>query len=163
MISRVLAVLNRGALGVASACVLVMAMLGGLDVLGTVFLNRPLPATYEATETLMVLVVFLSLAYLQATRRHIAVDVIFLRMPALLQEIVKGVSHGLAFTFFGLIAWKGWELAWRSWILGEYAAGILSFPLYPSKFALAIGATLASLQAAYDLVARRSTSTRDQG
>lgn len=158
---RVLGALNGGALVLASASVLLMTLLGGLDVLGTALLKRPIPTTYEATETLMVLVVFLSLAHLQRTRSHIAVDVVFTRMPPSLKRVIRAASHALAFGFFGLVAWKGWELAWQSLAVGEYAAGLVAFPLYPSKFALAIGATLAAVQALYDLVIEsRDTAAR---
>jgi TRAP-type C4-dicarboxylate transport system permease small subunit len=86
----------------------------------------------------------------QRTRAHIAVDVVFTRMPAPLQRVIRAAC--LAFGFFGLVAWKGRELAWRSLIVREYAAGVVAFPLYPSKFALAIGATLAALPAVSDIL-----------
>lgn len=88
----------------------------------------------------------------QRTRAHIAVDVVFTRMPAPLQRVIRAASHALAFGFFGLVAWKGRELAWQSLIVREYAAGVVAFPLYPSKFALAIGATLAALPAVSDIL-----------
>jgi TRAP-type C4-dicarboxylate transport system permease small subunit len=145
--------LDRLALGLASASVLVMTVLGGLDVLGTAVLNRPIPTTYEATETLMVLVVFLSLTHLGRARAHIAIDLAVVRMPMPLQRAIGRASHALAACFFGLVAWTGWALAWESFRVGEYAAGLVPFPLYPSKFALALGASLAALQALYDIVA----------
>lgn len=149
----ILAALDRLALALASASVLVMTVLGGLDVLGTALLNRPIPTTYEATETLMVLVVFLSLAHLQRTRSHIAIDLVVARMGPGSRRAMGLVADALAACFFGLVAWQGWELAWSSFSVGEYAAGLVPFPLYPSKFALALGATLASVEALYGLVA----------
>lgn len=143
----VLDALNRLTLGVAGASVLLMTLLGGLDVLGTIALNRPLPAAYEATEALMVLVVFLALGHLQATHGHIAVDLVAGRLPRRLQRGAALGSHLLAAAFFGLIAWTGWQSAWTSLAMREYAAGIVPFPLYPGRFGLALGATLATLQA----------------
>jgi TRAP-type C4-dicarboxylate transport system permease small subunit len=150
----VLAALDRVALGLASAGVLLMTLLGGLDVLATVLFNRPIPTTYEATETLMVLVVFLSLAHLQRTRTHVAIDLVAARMSPRHRRAMAVVADALAACFFGLVAWTGWQLAWHSFSVGEYAAGLVAFPIYPSKVALALGATLASVQAMHGLGGR---------
>ena len=148
----ILRVLNRAALGAAGTSVLLMTLLGGIDVLGTVVFNRPLPAAYEATEALMVLVVFLALAHLQASRGHIAVDIVSARLPLRVRRVIAVGSQLMAAAFFGVISWKGWESAWTSLLMGEYAAGIVPFPLYPGRFGLAIGAALAAVQALHNAV-----------
>lgn len=148
----ILRVLNRAALGIAGTSVLLMTLLGGIDVLGTVVFNGPLPAAYEATEALMVLVVFLALAHLQASQGHIAVDIVSARLPLHVQRAIAVGSQLMAAALFGVMSWKGWESAWTSLQMGEYAAGIVPFPLYPGRFGLAIGAALAAVQALHNAV-----------
>ena len=82
-----------------------------------------------------------------------------LRLRLTLLNGVLLVGGALALVLFGLVAWQGWELAWASISVGEYAAGLVPFPLYPSKLALALGATLASAQALYGLVAGGDNNT----
>jgi len=40
------------------------------------------------------------------------------------------------------MAWQGWLLFLNSWRIGEYAPGLIAFPIYPSKALFAIGVTL---------------------
>ena len=66
----------------------------------------------------------------------------------------------VALKLAGLIAWGGWVLAIDSWRVREYAEGIVQFPIYPSKFALAVGATLMTLQTLVDLVSALKRADR---
>lgn len=144
-----------GALGVAlaGASLLLMVLLGAIDIIGTKFFDRPLPGTFEATEALMVLGVFLALPYTQAHRQHIAVDLLVSRVGPGGRRALDAFATLLTLSVFALIAWRGWVLALTSFSVREYASGILRFPVYPAKFALAVGASLMVLQALVDLVA----------
>ena len=68
--------LNEYCLSGAGAAILLMTLLGGADVLSTALFRQPIPGVYEATETLMVLVIFLSLGWLQTSNGNIAVDIL---------------------------------------------------------------------------------------
>lgn len=151
-------------IGLAGASLLLMVLLGTLDIIGTKFFSRPLPGTFEATEALMVLGVFLALPYTQARRQHIAVDLVVARLGPAARRALDVSALALTLGVFALVAWRGWILGLNSLAVREYASGIIRFPVYPAKLALAIGATLMVLQVLVDLVdALRSPSPAASG
>jgi TRAP-type C4-dicarboxylate transport system permease small subunit len=141
------------ALATASLAVLVMALVGGIDVISATALDRPIPGVYEATELLMVAITVLAMSSLQARGRNIAVDVISARLPLATQRSISLLSNLLGLIFFGLIAWQGWLLAWESMRVQEYAQGAVQIPVFPSKIAFAIGMSLLVLEYMKDLLA----------
>ena len=136
---------------VAAGSLTVMMFANAVDILGTKLFNRPLSGTSEATETLMVLVVFLALAGAHARREHVAVDLLTSRLRAGTRLWLDVFAQSLMVVFFALLVWQAWRLGLASYAIRETAAGILPFPVYPAKLALAIGATLAAMQAAAEL------------
>jgi len=152
--------LGRGASTLAGLSLLVMCFIGAADVISTKLLNYPIPSAFEATETLMVLTIFMALAYTQARRQHIAVDIISSRFPPRTQQGLSLLTQLLTLAFFALIAWEGWRMSVQSWQIGEYASGLIQYPVYPAKIGLAVGATLMVLQALTDVVGESRTVFR---
>lgn len=143
---------RRAAALVAGCAMLLMMLAGALDVIGTNFLAKPIPAAFEFMATLMVVVVFFSLALAQAQRAHIRVSIVTDRLPRRLQWVTDSLQFLCNLVFFTLIAWFGWKSGLRSFDVGEYASGAINWPTYPARFALAIGASLMALQCLYDLI-----------
>jgi TRAP-type C4-dicarboxylate transport system permease small subunit len=137
--------------GIAAASLVAMMFLDAVDIFGTKLFNRPLAGASEATEALMVLVVFLALASAHAHREHVVVDLVTTRLRAATRRWLDVAGQLLMLVFFALLAWQAWRLGLASYAIRETAAGIVLFPIYPSKLALAVGATLAALQAAVEL------------
>jgi TRAP-type C4-dicarboxylate transport system permease small subunit len=137
---------------IAGAAVLLMALLGGIDLVSTVAIGRPLSATVEATEALMVISSFLGLGLLHKRRAYIAVDLLRERGGIGLRRALDVLSLLLMGIYFGLIAWRGWENALESLAVGEFSSGLVRIPLYPSKFALAIGLSIAVLWCVVELL-----------
>ena len=136
---------------VAAGSLILMMFGNAVDILGTKLFNWPLSGASEATETLMVLVVFLALAGAHAHREHVAVDLLTSRLRAGSRRWLDVFAQSLMVVFFALLVWQAWRLGLASYAIRETAAGIVPFPVYPSKLALALGATLATLQAAAEL------------
>lgn len=152
MLERVLLSLNRLALVIAGLAILAMTLLGGFDIIATMLFGRPLNAVFEATQTLMVIAIFLGLGMVHLNRAHISVDIGYDLMPAFGKRLSEAATLLLMLVFFGALAWRGWGNAVHSWRIGEYSSGIIAFPVYPAKFALAIGCTLAVLCCLADLL-----------
>ncbi len=145
-----------GAAGRAFALLSGIAMLlmmaaGALDIVTTNLLSWPIAAAFEFTEAMMVVVVFFALALAQARKSHIRVEVIYERMPRICQRIVDVIQFLLSGVFFGLITYFGWKAAAIGFAQGEYASGIINFPLWPARVAMAVGGTLMTLQCLVDL------------
>jgi TRAP-type C4-dicarboxylate transport system permease small subunit len=143
--------LNQAAVVIAGYAVLIMALSGGLDVLGAVVLGRPIPGVYEGTELLMPVVIVLAMARLQSKRMNLYIDMLPSRLSTGSQKAVVVLGDLLGLALLGLIAWQAWLLAWDSVRQLEYAQGGVQIPAYPSKIAFAVGMSLLVAQYIADL------------
>jgi len=125
--------------------------LGVADVVGTYF-GHPVPGAYELTESTMVLVVFGGLTYAQIQRKHIRVELLYLRMGPRAQSTMDIIADIAALVFFGLLTWQGWNEAAYSIQINEATSGNVRFPLYPARILLVFGAGLFLIQMALDLI-----------
>ena len=121
-----------------------------MDVIG--LRSRPIPATFEFMGAMMVVTVFLAVSFAQHKRRHIRVEVLVKRMPQFMQTVSDVIRHSLSFLVFGLITWATWPAAIHAFNVGEYATGVINFPLWPARFVLAFGASLMTLQCLFDFL-----------
>ena len=137
---------------IAGLCMFFMMIIGAIDVIGSKLFNAPLPGAFELTETLMVGAVFMAIALTQSKRLHIVVDLFTSHLRPTTRIKFDVFSYLCTFFFFLLIAWQGWEFGIKSLQIREYESGIIPFPVYPSKLALAIGATIMALQCLKDLI-----------
>lgn len=123
-----------------------LMIIGGLDVLGTYFLHKPVPAALELQEVLLAIMVFMGLSHAQSLRAHISVDIVIQNLPARLQRVLDLVVLVVSAVIFAIIAWRCGELAWSSLGMRETASASFAFPVYPAKICVALGAALASLE-----------------
>lgn len=114
---------------------------------------RPIPAAFEFIATMMVVVVFLGIPLAQARRNHIRVELLVRLLPPWARRGFDFVQHALSALLFGLVAWFGWQAGLHSFRVGEFAAGLINYPIWPARFALAFGATLMTVQCLRDTAA----------
>jgi TRAP-type C4-dicarboxylate transport system permease small subunit len=155
MMKQLESVLDRisiAAAWIAGGAVFLMAVLGGLDVVSTVFVGKPLDATVEATEALMVVGAFMGIGLLHKRRAYIAVDLLRERGGLATRRLLDCFALVLMVFYFGLIAWRGWVDALESLAVREFSNGLIRIPLYPSKFALAIGMSIGTLWCIVELL-----------
>ena len=131
---------------------LLMMLAGTFDIIGTNAFARPIPAAFEFVATMMVVVVFFAVSLAQARRAHIRVEVAFNFLPRPLQYLIDAIQYLMNAVFYGLIAYFGWKGGMISFAQGEYASGIINFPIWPARFALCLGASLMTVQCLYDLI-----------
>ena len=146
--------LNRLAvfgLVIASIAVMAMMLIGGADVVTTIF-GFPIPGAVELIQMLMVLVIFMALPEVEVRRQHIAIDLVSARMPLAVRRAFALFGNVLSLCFYGAMAWQAWKLFWGSWSIREYATGLVAFPVYPTKGLIALGLTLASIAAVANLL-----------
>ena len=153
--SRFREALRRLAVGLVllgSAGMMLSMLLCVADVIGTNFLDYPVPGTLEITESTMVLIVFGALAFTQGKRGHIRVEILHGYMSPRVQSFFDLVTHVLAFVFFLLLAWYSVGELSYSWQIREATMGTIRLPLYPARALLTAGAVLLVLQLALDVV-----------
>lgn len=149
---------NRSFAFASGIAIILMMLVGGADVLLTNldrigFSSRPLPGMTEFVATMMVVAVFLAVPLAQQRRGHIQVDLVTQRLPAGARRMASALQHLLSAAMFAAIAWFGWKTTAHAWSVGEFAAGSFDLPLWPARFALALGSTVMTLQCMLDLAA----------
>ena len=144
---------NASAFGAASIVVILMAMVVA-DIFGRKVLNKPVPMSYEVGAFMLVFIVFLGLAYSQRQKAHIRVEILTLRMPPKLRAIMDLFAYTIGIGIYGLIFYETFKWSYHSFEIGEYVAGLVNIPKWPSQFALVFGALLISLQFLSDWIYR---------
>lgn len=152
-----LTLLLLGAVGLVISMVL-----GFADVIGTKFLDYPVPGTLEFTESTMVLVVFGALAYTQSKRGHIRVEILYNFGSPRTRAVLDAVTHVIALIYFGLLCWLGIQEALYSWDISEATMGTIRFPLFPARALLAIGTALVLVQLIIDIASDLGRAVRGE-
>ena len=146
-------VVNTSAFGAASIVVILMVMVVA-DIFGRKVLNNPVPMSYEVGAFMLVFIVFMGLAYSQRQKAHIRVEILTLRMPPKGRAIMDLFAYTLGILIYGAIFYETFKWSYHSFEIGEYVAGLINIPKWPSQFAMVFGAILLSLQFLSDWIAR---------
>lgn len=166
-VARAMRRVARGCAFVSGLGLLLMMTAGAIDVVGAnldwVGLRAaPLPAAFEFMATMMVVTVFLATPLAQARRSHIQVEVLTALLPPGMQKALEAVQHLLSVAVWALIAWFGWRGGIHSVSVGEYAPGLINFPIWPARLILGFGASLMALQCLVDLFGVFAPSLRSR-
>jgi len=138
---------GRRWLALGSNLALLAIMLGvSVDTTLRYFANRPVTGMLEGVELLLVFAVFAGLAQTQAEGGNIAIEVLTERLHGRALACVRAFTALVALALFAAMTWATGTYAWRSWRMGEYSAGLIAFPIYPSRFIVAIGCFVLCLQ-----------------
>jgi TRAP-type transport system small permease protein len=142
----------------SGVAMLLMMVVGTADIVGSnldkVGLpSKPVPAAFEFMATMMVAVVFLAIPLAQERRSHIQVELVLGLLPAGARKGLEILHHTLGAALFALIAWFGWLAGLHAFNVGEFAAGLINYPIWPARFVLAFGASLMAVQCLFDLAA----------
>lgn len=136
---------------VASLAAFTMMVVGAGDAFAT-FSGHPIPGALELAELLMVLVVFLALPEVEATRKHISIDLVSSRLPGSFSRPLAVFSALLSLGFYGAMSWQAWRLFADSWVIREQTAGLMKLPVYPTKALFAAALTVTTAIALKNLV-----------
>ncbi len=156
---------ERGAFAAAldrltNACALLAGLLTSVmmivtvaDVVGRGVLNRPFYGAFEATELLMVAVVFLALPSVTWRREHIAVTLFYERMPVRLQSLSTALAEAVAAVACGLLSWRAWLYGERLLNVGERT---LELGVPRGDVPVGVAVVLAATAVLFGLLALRS-------
>ena len=125
--------------GVVAVVVLVcMMMLTVCDVVLRYFFNRPIMASAEITEYMMVIVGFLGLAWCALKGMHIKVQLIVGRFSERAQGIVDTINLIVIIGLCILIAWRSFSESMVAEEMGR-ASDITDIPTYPFYYVIVFG------------------------
>lgn len=124
---------------VAAVIVFILMSLITADVTGRYLFASPVHGTYEISRILLVFIVMLSFAYAQSRDAHVKVETLTRFFPGRARAVVKLFTLVVSLFICGAIVWGSTGIAWNSWRDREFAAGMISVPIYPGKAIVFLG------------------------
>jgi TRAP-type C4-dicarboxylate transport system permease small subunit len=145
--------LLRGFGLISSAATFLTMLLVVANIIGRYLFNKPVTGTLEFTESLLVLVIFCSVALTQYDGGHIRVNLVTRRLPKRVQRILTVIAMLTGCAFFTWCSYAAWIFAAQSYSFNEQEWGEIVFPLWPMKFVVFVGIALLAFQFLLDAIA----------
>ena len=128
------------------AALIVAAAVLTYSVVARYFLKIPTDWQDETSVFLLVGATFLSGAFVQAGRGHIAIEVLAPLLSARVNRIRLALADVISLLFCAFFSWKSWTLLREAWIDGYRSNSTFGPPLWIPYALMAVGMTLLSLQ-----------------
>lgn len=109
------------------------------DIVARSLFDNPLRGTVELTELAMVPMVYLGLSYAESRDAHIAVDLLYVRLPVRARLALRVFAGLVGLSVIALMTWRLYVYAGQL-DTGGYTTGILRIPLYPVALLAVLGA-----------------------
>lgn len=126
---------------VSSIVLFILLLYVTAEVTMRLMFNSPLAGHLEMSQLLIAASVFLGLAYAQARRGHVGMDILINRLPPRPAMIFDTITLFLSFVAVGIIVWYAWSGAVNSFLIGDVTP-TSDVPTWWSKAAVPIGGGL---------------------
>ena len=136
---------------VAAASLAIMMLSTSADTSLRYMFNAPLPGVFELNEVLLVVVVFLGIAWTQVERGHTRVVLVMRRLEmrtAIKMDIVCWV---VCFLFLGALGVQSAKEALRSISINEFRWGAVQMPIWWAKSLVPLGCWMTCIQFLIDI------------
>lgn len=128
---------------IACVAIIIMMLLSVADVVLRLF-GKPIPGAYELVGFFGTIVVSFALGFTSLEKGHIAVELLFRKLPQRTQLAIETFTNFVSFLIFGLIAYQAFIYALDIRNSGEVSP-TLQMPIYPFIFGIALGSGLLCL------------------
>lgn len=125
--------------GIGMLAIGLMGLSTTVDVIKRWITGWPIGGVMQLSECLMVVLVFLGVAFAQAFRRHIRVTFVVCRMKQENSVRMDILSCLIQIFLLTLLTWKTYEEALWSWSILEYRFGDIRLPIYWARTLIPIG------------------------
>ena len=122
---------------IASVAVITMMLLSTADVVLRLF-GKPIPGAYELVGFIGTIVVSFALGFTSLEKGHIAVELLYRKLPQRTQLAIETFTNTVSFLFFGLITYQAFIYALDMRKSGEVSP-TLQMPVYPFIFGMSFG------------------------
>jgi TRAP-type C4-dicarboxylate transport system permease small subunit len=126
--------------------ILVLMVMVVTDVVFRTTTGGSVKGLYELAEVFLVYSVYFAISYTQTVKGHVVVDLLIIRLPEKPRHYLQIVVWTFCFLFSALWCWQSvLEAAFATSIkLGT--AGVIDWPVWPAKIAIALGFFLLTLR-----------------
>lgn len=137
---------ERASIALSALVVFVMMCLVFVDVVGRKLFNSPVQGSVEVTQLALPAIVYLGIAYVQARREHIRLELFSSQVSNKVNWLLELTGTTLQLVICTLITIQIGRMAWLSWSISEHTMGIVEIPIWPAKSAVFMGFLLLSLR-----------------
>lgn len=124
---------------IASLCTFALAIAITTDVVSRMVTGRSLPGLVEVSETLLVMLVFLGMAFTSYTGGQIAVDLVTGSLPRRISAWVRSVGDVITLALLVWLVSATYTRTIDSFLGGEFKFGLVHWPLWPARASIVIG------------------------
>lgn len=111
-----------------------------------------IPGAVELNTLLLVTLIYLGLAAAEAKRAHFRVTLLTNVLSAGSRRVAEIISTLVSAGYVGFLAWLTTLASIKSFASGESTFGVVSFPVWPSRIAVAMGLSLLTVQLVVELL-----------
>ena len=146
LLERALAFCNNIIVILAGLALIAACVILSYSVLGRALFHSANYWQDEAAVFLLVGATFMTAAYVQGQRGHVAIEAFVGLMSPLANRIRLWLVDVASFLFCAFFAWKSWTLAHEAWVDGQVSNSMWSPPLAIPYVLMALGMTLLCAQ-----------------
>lgn len=136
--SRAVTAVNKALHYLAGALIIAVMVMTVYNILGRWLFDEPFRGTVELTQLAMIGIVYLGMAYAQDNGNHIAVDLLYSRMPKPVRIVMDWFATLLSLVILALLAWQLYEYAGILEQGGRVTAS-RGIPLYWAAYVAIVG------------------------
>ena len=136
---------------VAGAAIAMMMISTSLDTIFRFGFNAPIAGVFELNEVLLVIAVFLTIAWTQEFRGHTRVVLGLKRFSIRNAVRLDTVCWALCFIFLAVMGWQSSLEALRSYEINEFRWGSVQMQIWWAKALVPLGCWLCCLQLLVDI------------
>ena len=146
MLEKVTAHLSRVGANLGTCALLLIMSAATVDVLSRNLFRKSVPGIIESAEVILVIGVFLGMAYAQRLKAHVATSLIIDRFPAPAARVLRAAGLLAVIVYAAIAAWMTGTRACQSFTTGEVRFGLIEIPQWPARAAISIGFGLLVLE-----------------
>lgn len=132
--------------------IFVMMISIAADVVLRYFANAPITGTVEFNRTILVFTIFFTLGYAQYRKQHPNVEMVLNLISPKKKAFVQILEHLSALVVVAFFTYGSVLTAYKATIEGESETGIISFPIWPGRIAIAVGLFALCMQYIVDII-----------
>ena len=129
---------------VAGVVLVALMFMTVADVVGRYFFNHPINGVFDLTHFAVLIMTFLSFAYCGYRGAHVVIALLYDRIPASAQFVVRRLSNAAGAVLFAVIAWRSVVQSVDVQDFQE-ASQLLLIPYWPFYYLVAFGSALFAL------------------
>lgn len=133
------------------AIILVLMLIVSVDALLRYLFKSSIQWSFEVSEYIMAAIVFLSIAYIQAQKGHITMDVFVSRLSDRKRLIAGIITNFLVFGLFAIVSLKISSVTYELFRDGTTSSTATPMPLFYSHGMIALGCLAFCLQLIIDI------------